>query len=142
MSDGIEPDVRWRQRFQNFERAFLLLREGIERDVAALSPLEQEGVIQRFEYTFELAWKTLKDYLEYTGLRLEQHTPRETIKQAFAAQIIPDGRPWMEMLEQRNLLAHTYNQANFTRAIVAIRGEHWQAIDGLYLFLKSRQVGA
>jgi len=55
--------IRWRQRFENFERAFLLLREAFEKDPAAMSDLEKEGAIQRFEYTFELAWKTLKDYL-------------------------------------------------------------------------------
>ena len=55
--------VRWRQRFENFERAFRLLREAFEKDPAQMSDLEKEGVVQRFEYTFELAWKTLKDYL-------------------------------------------------------------------------------
>jgi len=62
------PDVRWKQRFQNFDRAFVLLRDGLEPGPAALSPLEKEGIVQRFEYSFELAWKTLKDFLEESGL--------------------------------------------------------------------------
>ncbi len=62
-------DVRWKQRFQNFDRAFVLLREALERGPAALSPLEKEGVIQRFEYSFELAWKTLKDFFGSGGTR-------------------------------------------------------------------------
>jgi hypothetical protein len=64
----MNPDIRWKQRFQNFDRAYALLSEALERKPEALSLLEKEGVIQRFEYTFELAWKTLKDYLEEGGL--------------------------------------------------------------------------
>ncbi|HYN22235.1 MAG TPA: nucleotidyltransferase substrate binding protein, partial [Thermoanaerobaculia bacterium] len=60
-------DIRWKQRFQNFDQAVVLLREPFERDVTTLSNLEKEGTIQRFEFTVELAWKTLKDYLEYEG---------------------------------------------------------------------------
>ena len=76
MSDAI----RWKQRFENFERAYLLLREAFEKDPAAMSDLEKEGVIQRFEYTFELAWKTLKDYLVYSGVVFDQITPRSGVR--------------------------------------------------------------
>ena len=63
-----KKEVRWKQRFQNFSRAYNLLNSVLEEnDIDDLSNLEQEGVIQRFEYTYELAWKTLKDYLEYNG---------------------------------------------------------------------------
>ena len=64
-------DVRWQQRFQNFRRAFTLLREALEnKNIDDYSDLEREGIIQRFEYTFELGWKTLKDYLEFNGVNL------------------------------------------------------------------------
>ncbi len=58
------PDIRWQQRFDNFDRALGLLREALANGPAALNQLEKEGVVQRFEYTLELAWKTIKDYLE------------------------------------------------------------------------------
>lgn len=61
------PDIRWKQRFQNFDRAFVLLREAMKNGPSGLNLLEKEGVTQRFEYSFELVWKTLKDYLEEGG---------------------------------------------------------------------------
>ena len=64
----MNPDTRWKQRFQNFEKGFFLLREAVENGPVSLNKLEQEGVIQRFEYTFELAWKSMKDYLEENGV--------------------------------------------------------------------------
>lgn len=64
------PDIRWQQRFDNFDRALGLLREALANGPAALNQLEKEGVVQRFEYTLELAWKTIKDYLEGSGVVL------------------------------------------------------------------------
>ena len=64
------PDIRWQQRFDNFDRALGLLREALANGPAALNQLEKEGVVQRFEYTLELAWKTIKDYLEESGVVL------------------------------------------------------------------------
>ncbi|HOC73718.1 MAG TPA: nucleotidyltransferase substrate binding protein, partial [Candidatus Hydrogenedentes bacterium] len=61
------PDIRWKQRFQNFDRAMVLLREPFDRGLENLSQLEKEGTIQRFEFAVELAWKTLKDYLRHQG---------------------------------------------------------------------------
>ena len=85
-------DIRWIQRFQNFDRAFLLLRSALEeRGLEQMSELEKEGLIQRFEYSYELAWKTMKDYLEEQGTIINPVTPRNVIKEAFSAQIIADG---------------------------------------------------
>ena len=78
---------RWQYRFDNYRRAFTLLREAIEQE-RPLNQLEKEGVIQRFEYTVELAWKCLKDYLESENVVLEQITPRAVIRRAFEAGII------------------------------------------------------
>ena len=69
-------DTRWKQRFSNFSRALSLLREAMEEDVFSLKQLEKEGIIQRFEYTFELAWKVLKDKMEFDGIVLDQISPK------------------------------------------------------------------
>ena len=116
----VNPDTRWKQRFENFDRAFVLLRDALTRPTTALSPLEKEGVIQRFEYTFELAWKTLKDYLEEGGLVIAPVTPRQVIKEAYAAKVIPQGAVWIAMLDHRNLLSHTYDFAVFDEAVTQI----------------------
>lgn len=130
--------VRWKQRFENYERAFLLLKEAFEKDPAEMSDLEKEGVIQRFEYTFELAWKTLKDYLLYSGVVLDQITPRSVIKQAFAAKMIEDGLTWINMLEQRNLMSHTYDSESFETVFSNISGSYLVALEQLYTWLKTR----
>jgi nucleotidyltransferase substrate binding protein (TIGR01987 family) len=130
--------VRWKQRFENFERAFLLLKEAFEKDPADMSDLEKEGVVQRFEYTFELAWKTLKDYLVYSGVVFDQITPRSVIKQAFAAKIIKDGQTWIDMLEQRNLMSHTYDKETFDAAIRNISQRYFVVLEQVFTWLKQK----
>ena len=131
---AMNPDIRWKQRFQNFGRGFVLLREALERKPENLSMLEKEGVIQRFEYTFELAWKTLKDYLEEGGLVISPVTPRQVIKEAFAAKIISDGDVWIKMLDNRNLLSHTYDSSVFEQAVEAIAAHYLSAMAKLHEF--------
>lgn len=134
-------DIRWKQRFQNFERAVLLLQSTFqEKPLAEMSDLEKEGVVQRFEYTFELAWKTIKDYLEYTGIVLEQITPRQVIKQAFSAKVIEDGDKWIEMLGHRNLMSHTYNKETFNKAVQAITDQYLIILNQVYLSLKEKSL--
>ena len=133
------PDIRWKQRFQNFDRAFVLLRDAMENGPSALNPLEKEGVIQRFEYTLELAWKTVKDYLEQSGLVLASVTPRQVIKEAFAARVIVDGQTWIDMIDHRNLLSHTYDPANFEEAVEAIHGRYLPAFRQVHDLLAGRR---
>ena len=133
----MNPDIRWKQRFQNFDRAFVLLRQALEQGPAALNPLEKEGVIQRFEYSFELAWKTVKDYLEESGIVFATVTPRQVLKDAFAAKVIADGQVWIDMLDHRNLLSHTYDFASFETAVEAIAVRYLPAMTALHdFFLK------
>ena len=133
-------DIRWRQRFSNFDRGFVLLREALERGPAALSALEKEGTIQRFEYTFELAWKLLKDYLECDGMVITPLTPRQVIKDAFAAKLLTDGQAWIDMLDHRNLLSHTYDPSVFQTAVDAIAQRYLPALAGVHAWFMGRMV--
>lgn len=128
-------EIRWKQRFSNFEKAFKLLEEGVQK-AQGISTLEHEGMIQRFEYTFELAWKTLKDYLEYGGIIT--NLPREVIKQAFANELILDGDSWVDMLEKRNLIAHTYDEKNFKLVLDLILNKYFPSIKQVYELLSSK----
>ena len=129
-------DIRWKQRFENFEKAYFLLKESFEQD--NLSDLEKEGVAQRFEYTFELGWKTLKDYLENSGIIIEQVTPKDVIKESFSANIIKDGQNWMDMLKCRNLLSQTYDKRIFDEATKNIKDFYLGSFVKLYEFFKAK----
>lgn len=121
-------ETRWRQRFDNLERAYALLSDAAGRQ--ALSDLEAEGMVQRFEYTYELAWKTAKDYLESQGVAVSY--PREVIKAAVQSGLIStQGDTWIEMLDRRNEAAHTYDREKFEALTKAIRTRFLPAIAGL-----------
>lgn len=125
---------RWKYRFDNYKRAFGLLREAIEiMQARELTQLEKEGVIQRFEYTWELAWKVLNDYLDSSGVVLETVTPAAVIRAAFAAKIITDGDVWMKALDARNKMSHTYNLKTFELIIADIRAQYFAVLDALHL---------
>ncbi|QEK13381.1 nucleotidyltransferase [Crassaminicella thermophila] len=110
-------DIRWKQRFSNFKKAAKQLTEFIEKD--SLNKFEVQGLIQCFEYTFELAWKTMKDYLEQEGFDVK--SPRKTIQTAFQIQLISDGHAWIDALEKRNLMARTYDEERAMEAEELIR---------------------
>ena len=112
--------IRWQQRFQNLDRAFSQLQKGLA--IERPSDIEYQGIIQSFEFTFELSWKTLKDFLEAQGLMCQ--FPREVIKQAFQNQVILDGEIWLEMLAKRNMLAHIYDE-NMAREANRLIKEHF-----------------
>ena len=131
----MQPDIRWKQRFENYEKALRLLREAVA-DVNALSNLEKEGAVQRFEFTVELAWKTLKDYLEYSGVVLDQNTPKSIVKQAFTAKIISDGQLWIDILDCRNRMSHNYDAAAFDQAVREMAGRFLPGFIELHDFFK------
>jgi len=110
-------DIRWRRRFENYLKAFQTLVEAAElARVRELSKLEQQGVIQGFKFTHELAWNVLKDYLEeqgFVGIIGSKNATRE----AFKNGLITDGEAWMDMIKARNLTSHTYN-TEIARSIV------------------------
>lgn len=136
----MNSDIRWKQRFDNFDRAFVLLREALEHGLAALSQLEKEGTIQRFEIAFELAWKTMKDYLEENGLVVNPATPRNIIKEAFAAKLHDDGQVWIDMMLHRNLLPHTYDIKVFEEVLQTVAQRYLPAFDRLHEFLLVRRM--
>ena len=127
-------ETRWQQRFDNLKKAYRLLEEAAGRQ--SLSDLEAEGMIQRFEYTFELAWKTLKDLLSSEGV--DASFPREVIKESFQHEVISHGDTWMEMLERRNQAAHAYNEDQFREIVTAIRARFVGAIGSLVATLEQR----
>ncbi len=104
-----DPDVRWRQRFQNFRGALAQLQKGtaLARQ-RQLSELEQQGLIKAFEFTHELGWNVLKDYLEAEG-HVGIAGSRSASREAFRAGLVDDGETWMEMIKARNLTTHTYD---------------------------------
>jgi nucleotidyltransferase substrate binding protein (TIGR01987 family) len=129
----MNKEIRWKQRFVNFEKAF----QALERTVAIERPSEAErgGLIQFFEVAFELAWKTLKDYLEAGGFQVG--SPREVLKQAFQSGIIQNGHAWIEALDDRNLAAHTYNEETALKIERLIRETYFPAIAALHATLKA-----
>jgi nucleotidyltransferase substrate binding protein (TIGR01987 family) len=115
------PDIRWRQRFQSFGLAFAQLTAAA--DLAAqrkLTDLEQQGLIQAFEFTHELAWKTLKDFLEAHGVTTQLYGSKDATREAFAQALITDGDEWMAMIAARNATNHTYNQRTAREIATAI----------------------
>lgn len=100
---------RWIDRFKNYKLALGNIHETYDCiKQNGLNKIYTMALIQAFEMVFELAWKTLKDYLEYEGIKTD--TPRETIKTAYLRNIIPDGETWIQMMEARNKTSHTYRE--------------------------------
>jgi len=127
-------DVRWKQRFQNFERAFTLLEKAIH--ITDPSEVERAGLIQFFEMSFELAWKMLKDYLETEGFTVR--SPRDVLKQAFQAGFVGDGHTWIDALQDRNLTTHTYDEATAITVERQIRESYYPLLAQLYQDFRHR----
>jgi len=105
-----DPDIRWQQRFQHYQKALLQLGKAVElSQQRALSDIEQQGLIKAFEFTHELAWNVMKDYFEYQGTTSIMGS-RDATREAFLRSLVTDGEGWMEMIKSRNMTSHTYNQ--------------------------------
>ncbi len=102
-----KDDIRWEQRFSNYQKALAQLQKFIDK--GDLSELEEQGLIKAFEYTYELAWNTIKDFLEFKG-QTDIYGSRDATRKAFELGIIEDGESWMDMLKSRNTTSHTYNE--------------------------------
>ncbi len=130
-------DIRWKQRFENLQSAYNRLQEAITvNEQMPDNDLIKMALIKGFEMTFELSWKTMKDYLNYNGIDVK--LPREIIKQAFANDIIEDGQVWIDMLEDRNLMTHTYDEARADLAISHIHELYLSALTQLQTYFSER----
>lgn len=136
----MEKDIRWHQRFENLIKAVQRLREAVTGTASEpQNHLYQIALIGAFQFTFELSWKTLKDYLVYNGVQVS--LPREVLKQAFHHSLIQDGQVWIDMLEERNLMAHVYEEKAALAAGKKIREKFVPAIETVYKDLLQRKKG-
>ncbi len=125
------PDVRWLQRFQNFERALAQLDSAVELShQRGLSELERQGLVQAFEFTHELAWNVMKDFLEESG-QSGIYGSRDATRSALAAGLIENGDLWMRMIVSRNQTTHTYNEETVEDICSAIVNEYAGAFANL-----------
>ncbi len=127
----VEKDIRWIQRFNNYKKAFNQLAEAVElMEKRELSRLEKQGVVQAFEYTHELAWKTLKDFLEMKGV-LDLYGSRDVTREAFKVGLIENGEVWMEMIKSRNLTSHTYDEETIEEIVNLIQNVYFPAFSAM-----------
>jgi nucleotidyltransferase substrate binding protein (TIGR01987 family) len=122
-------DVRWKQRFNNYLKAMQTLTDAVAlTEERELSTLEQQGLVQSFEFTHELAWNVLKDYLEHKGIS-GLIGSRDATREAFKNGLIDDGDAWMDMIRARNLSSHTYNRNTAEDLVEAILLRYYPAFE-------------
>jgi len=130
----MNSDIRWLQRFNNYKKALRQLNDAVELSkMRELSLLEKQGLIQAFEFTHELAWNMLKDYLEYQGNQ-EIRGSRDAFREAFKVGLIDDGMGWMETIKARNITSHIYDEALVQGAFETISNQY------IVLFLTLKKV--
>jgi nucleotidyltransferase substrate binding protein (TIGR01987 family) len=133
-------DVRWKQRYQNFDRAFQRLAKALDgRPFSAYSELELAGLEKCFELAYELAWNLMKDYLEHEGVKIDSPTgSRNVIKAAFASGLVPDGQVWIDMLISRNVLSHTYDFSLLSGKLEDLRDRFVPALKSFHSGMEAR----
>jgi nucleotidyltransferase substrate binding protein (TIGR01987 family) len=129
----MSTDIRWIQRFTNYEKAFLRLREAVSQK--QLNELERNGLVQRFEFTIDLSWKVMKDYLEYKGFNFKP-SPKDTFRQAFQSGYIDYAQVLIDGLDIRNELSHDYSEEKFKKAEETLKSETYPALEKLYHFFE------
>ena len=131
-------DIRWQQRFSNYEKAYLRLEEAINQE--NLNELERNGLIQRFEFTLDLAWKVLKDFLQEKGFVFKP-SPKDTLRMAQQGEYISYAQELIDGLEIRNELSHDYSGEKFEQSEKTLREQTFVALKQLYQFLKDENRG-
>lgn len=128
-------DIRWVQRFNHYMKALSQLREAVRlSQERPLSTLEEQGLIQAFECTHELAWNTLKDFLESRGVQ-HLYGSKDASREAFKAGLITHGETWMGMISSRNLTSHTYDEATAAQIVADIRNAYFAEFEALHVTL-------
>lgn len=128
-------DIRWKQRFQNFEKAMGYLEQALQ--IPNPDIVQKAGIIQFFEMSFELAWNMVKDYLEDQGF-VDIKSPRGALKKAFEMNILENGHDWMDLLQDRNLTAHTYDEQKATEMELLIQNKYFPILKALQLSFKQK----
>ena len=123
-----QKEIRWTQRFENYKKAFEVLEKALK--IEEPTEIERGGIIQFYEMCFELGWKLLKDYNETQGLITK--SPREAIKQAYQTDLIDDGHTWIDALESRILIAHTYDEKTALEVLGEIQLRYFIVLKNLY----------
>lgn len=129
-------DIRWQQRFSNFEKAFLQLKEAMEKK--HLNELERNGLIQRFEFTIDLSWKVMKDFLEDKGFQFKP-SPKDTLRQAQESGFIDYAQELIDGLDIRNELSHDYSGVKFENSESELRTTIFPSLQKLYQFFLSNR---
>lgn len=131
--NNLDFDVRWKQRFSNFKKALIQLEDAVVlSQQRQLTQLEKQGVIQAFEFTHELAWNVLKDFLVDQGEQSIRGS-KDATRAAFKVSLIADGEQWMAMIQSRNLSSHTYDAETAELLVTAIVNDYFP----LFKVLKS-----
>lgn len=127
------------QKCENYCNAVIRLAEALhEYEENPDSSVIRDGVIQRFEFTFELAWKSLKEYMEDQGASMDAVFSKQVFKAAYAAEIISDGQVWLDMLASRNITSHVYDDAQAAQVVNAIQGNYIEPLTKLAEFYQTR----
>jgi len=130
-------EMRWKQRFANFEKAFAVFQRRIDGyRLHTTEEVYQMALVQGYEIVIELAWKVLKDYLENDGYDIQ--TGKQAIRQAFQNELITQGETWMKALENRNITSHAYDAQVLARIVAFIDGEFYPLVRDFFFSMKKR----
>ncbi|MDF1570908.1 MAG: nucleotidyltransferase substrate binding protein [Bacteroidales bacterium] len=149
-------DTRWKQRFSNYKKAMDKLSEAVDfvkkvmpdqgmgnfppgYEVVQVEVL-REGLIQRFEFTHELAWNVMKDFLEEVG-EVKIYGSKDATREAFKAELVEDGDVWMEMIKSRNLSSHTYNEEIANEIYSKIMNDYYAALLTFRKMMEAKESG-
>ncbi len=151
-----QADIRWEQRFSNFKKALMKLSEAVgyikderyrrlqqsddDETNHVVDEIIREGLIQRFEYTYEMAWNVMKDYALYQG-NTEIGGSRDAIRFAFSTQLIDDGDMWMDMIKSRIKTSHTYDEETASEIFLKVVGEYHPAFLAFQEVMERKRLG-